>query len=119
MLWAAANTLIKLSILHLYVQIFSVSRVRKVAYAVMLLVVLFGFGIILMQFLMCRPFVKEWDQKRPGVCGDTIKSALVTGIINMCIDTIIILLPMPVLWGLQMRIRRKVELTVIFGLGIM
>ena len=72
-----------------------------------------------MQFLICRPLAKNWNPLLPGTCGDSIKSVLATSIINVTIDLIIIILPMPVLWGLQMALKRKVQLSVIFGLGCM
>ena len=79
----------------------------------------FGIGNILIPFLFCRPFHKNWDPLLPGVCGSTIDAVLATSIVNLSIDLMIIVLPMPMIWRLQMAARRKVALTITFGLGFM
>lgn len=38
---------------------------------------------------------------------------------DLIIDVIVILLPMPILWTLQLRTSKKILLTAIFGLGFM
>ena len=85
----------------------------------MALPVAFGIGNTLMAFLICRPFAKNWNPFLPGVCGSSINSVLATSIINLSIDIIILILPMPMIWRLQMAARRKVALTITFGLGFM
>ena len=34
-------------------------------------------------------------------------------------DVTVVVLPMPVLWGLQMAVGRKIVLSMMFGLGVM
>lgn len=78
----------------------------------------FGIGNTLMAFLTCRPFAKNWDPLLPGVCGSTIDALLATSIVNLNVDLIILILPMPMIWRLQMAARRKIALTITFGLGL-
>lgn len=40
-------------------------------------------------------------------------------ILNLLQDVVVVVLPMPILWGLQMARSRKVALSSIFGIGIM
>ena len=40
-------------------------------------------------------------------------------ILNLLQDVVVVVLPMPVLWGLQMATTRKVALSCMFGMGIM
>ena len=118
--WSAANTAIKVSILHFYITIFGSNKsFRYITYATMALPISFGVGNTLMAFLICRPFAKNWDPLLPGVCGSDIDSVLATSVINLSIDVIIVILPMPILWRLQMATSRKVALTFLFGLGFM
>ena len=81
-------------------------------------IISFGIGTILQAFLLCRPFAKNWDPLLPGVCGSSAETILAEAIINMIVDVAIILLPMPLIWQLQMAQRKKVALTIIFGLGL-
>ncbi|PWY72291.1 hypothetical protein BO70DRAFT_320500 [Aspergillus heteromorphus CBS 117.55] len=62
----------------------------------------------------CWPVAKQWDNSIPGVCMNTIASYYVTG---LGFDIIIIALPLPVLWKLQLRLRQKIALVGVFALG--
>lgn len=118
--WIAANTAIKCSILHFYITLFRPSRLfRSVAFCVMGLVGLFGMSVLLSTFLNCRPFAKTWNPMLPGHCGSNTGQVLATSIVNVVIDLIIIVLPMPMIWSLQMAQGRKLALTVTFGMGLM
>lgn len=119
-LWIVANTLIKVSILHFYNAVFGVNKIfRNVNLTLAAVVVCFGFGVILQEFLLCRPFAKTWDPLLPGVCGSSSATILAEAIINMLLDIAILSLPLPLVWRLQMTPRRKIILTIIFGLGFM
>ena len=47
-----------------------------------------------------------------------MKLSLFIAICNFLQDVIIVVLPMPILWNLQMAVSRKVALTGMFGMGI-
>lgn len=85
----------------------------------MALVLSFGIGLILQAFLICRPFAKNWDPLLPGTCGSSTASFLADGIINIFMDLAIIVLPMPMIWQLQMSQQRKIALSVVFALSIL
>ena len=85
----------------------------------MAFVLSFGIGLILQAFLICRPFHKIWDPLLPGTCGSSKAAFLADGIVNFVIDLTMIILPMPMVWQLQMSQQRKIALTVVFGLGIL
>ena len=88
-------------------------------YAIMVLGILFGFAVVLSDFLACRPLSKYWDTLGPGDYDYSVMSLIaITGCIAVT-DLIIILLPMPLVWGLEMATRRKIELAVIFALGFL
>lgn len=100
--------------------IFGTSRMfLRVAYAVMAFVIAFGIAIAVSDFLTCRPLAKYWDPLLPGVCEDQIASSVALGSCNVATDFIIVLLPMPMVWRLQMATQRKIELTVVFALGFL
>ena len=119
-LWTAANTSIKVSIVHFLITIFGSNKTfLKIAYAVTVLVSAFGLALILGDVFTCRPLSKVWHPRRPGVCEKTYPYLIYISSCNMATDLIIIILPMPMIWGMQMATRRKIELTVIFALGSM
>ncbi|CAF9942357.1 hypothetical protein IMSHALPRED_003637 [Imshaugia aleurites] len=117
--WAAANTSIKISIVHFYITVFRSNKAfLKVAYAVIAAVISFGVGIVLCTFLICRPIAKFWYSTLPGNCGNFVQFLLALSICNVAIDLTIILLPIPMIWWLQTSKRRKMELTITFTLGL-
>lgn len=61
----------------------------------------------------------KWDITTPGTCGNANMMYTAMASADLIIDIIVIVLPMPILWRLQLRTSRKVLLTAIFGLGLM
>ncbi|KAM0803545.1 hypothetical protein BDR22DRAFT_886379 [Usnea florida] len=96
LLWITANTLIKLSILHFYKTVFGINGVfRYTTYVVAAVVVSFGIGVFLQEFLLCRPFAKNWNRSLPGVCGSSPATIVAEAMTR----------------------RRKIVFTVLVGLG--
>ena len=85
----------------------------------MAFILLFGISLVLQTFLLCRPFAKIWDGLLPGTCASGKAIFLASGIINIVIDLIMIILPMPLVWQLQMSQQRKFALSAVFALGIL
>ena len=79
----------------------------------------YGISVIIKDVLTCRPLSKAWNPLKPGVCEHTLQSLIALTTLNMVGDLFIILLPMPMIWSLQMAKRRKIELTIVFALGVM
>ena len=118
--WAAANTSVRISVLHFYMTVFRSNRTfLTVAYAVFVLVVAFGVGIVISDVLTCRPLAKYWDPRQSGLCESPRASALALSSCNIIADVLIVLLPLPMVWGLQITTRRKIELSIIFALGFL
>lgn len=71
-------------------------------------------------FVLCTPFAYNWNKLIVGGhCGNTHAYYLSTAIVNFLLDAAIVALPLPILWGLQMKTSRKIALTAIFSLGVM
>ncbi|MCJ1401369.1 hypothetical protein MMC11_004581 [Xylographa trunciseda] len=117
--WGAANTLVKISILHLYVTIFPNPAFRKICYALMAISTAYFVSILLETFLLCMPFVYNWDKTIEGTCGNQTLALLMIGAANLIIDAILVLLPLPLLWRLQLPIWKKLGLLVMFSLGVL
>ncbi|MCJ1280973.1 hypothetical protein MMC26_000291 [Xylographa opegraphella] len=115
--WGAANTLVKISILHLYVTIFPSPTFRKICYTMMAVSTLYFISILLETFLLCMPFVYNWNKMIEGTCGNQTLALLMIGAANLIIDAIIVVLPLPLLWRLQLPIWKKVGLVIMFSLG--
>lgn len=117
--WTLANTAVKLSILHLYYVIFVNPKFRWGCFVVMGLTAAYCFSNILQNLLLCRPIQYNWDKTIDGHCSPSYYPYVSSASINMGLDVIIFLLPIPMLWRLQMDSRRKIYLCLIFGVGIL
>lgn len=74
-------------------------------------------GIVFATVFMCDPIAKGWNPALPGTCGDTKALWVGSAIPSVVIDLIILLLPMPMIWGLQMNQVKKIAITIVFFLG--
>ena len=87
-------------------------------YVVGALTIGYWLSTVVTAFTICRPFAYNWDKFTiTGHCGDIVAYYLSTAILNLLIDVAIVALPLPILWGLQMNLTRKISLTIIFSLG--
>ncbi|KAI0168811.1 hypothetical protein BJ166DRAFT_523355 [Pestalotiopsis sp. NC0098] len=111
----------KISILCLYIRIFAVYRFRLVCYALIGTTVAFGISCWVSTGFNCIPITfmwQGWDGLHAGTCMDTSKQAFALAGINMSLDIIIFVLPIPQLWALQMSTKRKLGVILMFTVGL-
>lgn len=116
--WITSTALTKLSILYLYVGIFKNRSFYIAAASIGSLLVVFWFGDIIVAITQCRPIAKNWNILLPGTCASSLNIQLGTATLNMIFDLAIVILPMPVLWKLQMAFRKKLLVTGVLSLGL-
>ncbi|KAF2139197.1 uncharacterized protein K452DRAFT_232914, partial [Aplosporella prunicola CBS 121167] len=112
--------LIKTSLMVLYLRIFGkIGHIRIIIAVVMVIVWGWAFSIVIEGFLLCRPLAFNWDQTLPGgVCGDRNAAFVAAGALNMITDVMVLVLPIPYIWALQVPASRKFGLCLIFCLGL-
>ncbi|KAK7927538.1 hypothetical protein PG985_004536 [Apiospora marii] len=74
-------------------------------------------GIVLGTIFQCSPVAKNWSPSLSGHCSPISALFLGSALPSVFIDLGILLVPMPVLWRLQINRAKKIALTIIFGLG--
>ena len=80
-------------------------------------------GWLLMNFMMavlnCKPVSYNWDKSIPGgTCDNVMATFLVTTILDIAVDLILALAPMPFIWRLKQTTRVKTALTLLFALTL-
>jgi hypothetical protein len=107
----------RLSILALYYRLFSnVGRVfRGILWACGVYNVLFMVGVMLVVYLQCHPLHTIWTE----ACAPKFNVTLSTSIFNIVGDALVLALPQPILWGLQMPMQRKLGISIIMFLGLL
>lgn len=110
----------KATILLLYLRLFGINRKTKWTIRG-LLVVLFAyyFASIVAKSTTCIPLRKLWIPDIDGHCFENDILLLTDCAVSIISDLTILILPMPLIWDLRMPIRRKMELTAVFSLGIL
>lgn len=73
---------------------------------------------ILIGFLICRPVAKNWDPTAQGVCGNRIAGYTAVSIVNVLVDCLMLILPLPMILRLQVKSGYKWALLGIFGIGV-
>lgn len=68
-------------------------------------------------FFYCKPIRMIWDVTVQGNCINDYVQVVVTGAFNIFSDLAILVLPLPMLWRLQLGINHKLSLIGIFALG--
>jgi len=112
---------VKLSILCQYRRLF-ISRYMKWAFWIATtFVIAYGLDIIITSIIPCKPIRGFWDvtlePQGLAKCLPRFTMWYINGSINIFTDVMIALIPLPEIRKLQMRMRQKVALTLLFSLG--
>ncbi len=106
--------------LLLYIRIFHVRSFRQICWIITGLNVAIFVSVVLATCLICRPITYSFDKTSlSGECGILNRFENYTAIISLIADTTIVILPMPMLWRLQMELRNKVGISIVLGMGTM
>ena len=65
----------------------------------------------------CIPRSKIWNMEEPGTCVDINKLYVASAVFNLLSDVAMLSVPIFMIWGLQMSIRRKIGVSAIFATG--
>ncbi|KAI1361394.1 hypothetical protein F5Y08DRAFT_19429 [Xylaria arbuscula] len=109
--------LIKLSILHFYSTIFLHRTFLVLIRMAMALCAVFLVASLIATILSCNPPQKKWYPDTPGHCLNDQHVNFAIGTTDFILDIVTFVLPLPILWKLQMPLMKKVGLSFIFGLG--
>ncbi|CAI7650979.1 unnamed protein product [Penicillium glandicola] len=119
-MWATSTVCFRLAILLLYIEIFPGNqKFFWCATGVGCLVFIYWVSAILTIALLCSPVAYNWDRTISGKCGDVLKIQYASAGFNMGIDLGVVLLPLPIVWRLQMSSRKKTGVTASFAIGIL
>ncbi|KAK5652250.1 hypothetical protein OQA88_10747 [Cercophora sp. LCS_1] len=109
----------KVSLLLFYVRIFHhISWFKKVSYVFITFLLVYLFATTVVSLVQCQPIATAWDSSRTGKCIDLISFFVFNGSFAVVTDIIVLILPLPLVWGLQLPLGQKLALVPVFGIGI-
>ncbi|KAI3331709.1 hypothetical protein HD806DRAFT_478092 [Xylariaceae sp. AK1471] len=117
-LYGAGVAFPKLSVLFIYLRIFTGRIYRAITYALIGIISATGAAVIITSLASCRPFSARWDPALfPTHCIDAPRFWQGASIPNVVTDVVMLVLPIPVVWHLHIDKKQKLALTGIFLLG--
>jgi len=111
--------LVKLSILLLYLRVFTPVYIRKATYTVFVAVVLISLWSVFSSILFCIPVARFWDAKIDGSCLPLQPRWISGATLNITSDFFILILPLTVVGRLGLPKRQKIGLYLVFALGFL
>ncbi|KAK7993010.1 hypothetical protein PG988_001804 [Apiospora saccharicola] len=112
----------KMSMLVFYTRLAPQSWVRAAAYSGVLAVVAYSLTAIFVESLGCRPIrgiVDETLSDLDGGCDGSYPGYIAVSCLNIVMDVVILLLPIPLVIPLQIPTRQKILLVLTFATGLL
>lgn len=122
LIYVICHLAIKLSLLFLYRAVLTLRNPRFKAawYAVGAYVLAFTAASILWYLFQCTPIHYFWDGVnglKQGHCVNLKAEVLSVAVLNALADVLLLILPIPTLWNLQLPLKQRVGLCMVFFLG--
>jgi hypothetical protein len=115
--YVAACLFPKLSLLALYLRIFTQRTVRIVTWIVIGVCIASAVANFIASFTICQPFEFKWNKTIKGHCADVIASYRWVSLPHILSDVAIITLPLSSLYKLQINKRKKIGVFLTFAMG--
>ncbi|MCJ1427873.1 hypothetical protein MMC29_005779 [Sticta canariensis] len=113
--WCVSVGLVKLGILLSYLRIFNAKEDRVATRIMMGVAMCWMLSAVLGAFLQCRPFSYIWNQHQEGNCTARVRFWVAIGVSHLVIDILILLLPVRMVWKLQVSRNTKIVLICIIS----
>ena len=112
-----AMGMVKTSTLLLFGRIFQVAKFHRILWAVGLFISVYSIISVIVMIFACRPLKEAWDPTIKPDCIDLSKLVIVMGSMNVLTDLLLLCLPLPQLWKLQIPRGTKIQVIGIFSIG--
>ena len=117
LLYSMALTAGKISVCLLYLRLFPQRWFKAAVFSVIVFQVAWAITVIVIAFAQCTPMGKQWHPRIPGHCINQVAYNGYISLPNIFSDAVVIVLPMPIIWKLQLSMSQKLALTSIFLIG--
>jgi hypothetical protein len=108
----------KVAILFLYLRLIPQKGYRAVIWATMVFVVSTFVATVLAGLFQCSPISFAWDKTiQGGTCFNVTALFYANAGVNIFQDLLIYLLPMRMLWKIQLPMKQKMALIIVFAIG--
>ncbi|PTB35551.1 uncharacterized protein TrAFT101_009408 [Trichoderma asperellum] len=117
--YKAAINLTKCSILLLYLRLFEIVRwIRWTCRGLLACVIIYCISSMVATIFQCNPVVKAFDKAQKGTCINLATFWFANAGFSIATDVIILLLPMPLVYQLEVPRPQKIALMAVFAIGV-
>ena len=88
-------------------------------YALLVLVVCWGIATLFSSVFQCRPVKAAWRSLPAAHCFNYRAWLVGTNVPNIVIDFFILVLPIPLVWRLNLSVPRRASLNAVFLVGVL
>lgn len=111
--------LVKCSLCLTISRVFFVDPYRMASYVAFGFSVAWTLVVVLNSLLICKPISMFWGEITPGgQCGNQNAAFAAVGIMDVLVDLAILIIPLPMIFKLQMPTANKFALALVFVLGV-
>lgn len=104
----------------MYLSVIPFDPMLLAVYIIGAFIIAFNLGSFLAELCICSPITYHWDQTIPGGhCGNRLDYYIAMGFINLFVDVVIVILPMPFLCNLLLAWPKKLFAMGMFGISIL
>ncbi|RFU31621.1 hypothetical protein B7463_g4708, partial [Scytalidium lignicola] len=117
--WPTSMAFIKISIIFFLRSLFGARPiVRRLLHVLSVIIALWATAALLTNIFQCSPPSYYYNKNQKGHCMPGQKQFFMAmGSLALIEDTVILLIPMPTVWTLKVKLRRKIAVTLILSLG--
>ena len=118
--FVGALGLVKCSICLTLARILYLQPFRVAAYLALGFAIAWSISAVVVGLTICIPIAAFWDPTIPGgKCGNLVTAFAAIGWLDVALDVFILVLPLPMVWNLQVPRANKIGVCCIFALSIM
>ena len=121
MVYSLSLAFSKISILFLYLRLSTVRWFRILVWILLGIVVSYAVIYNFMSVFGCKPIAATWDLSllATAKCFDQLTKYLALSILNIIIDVLELILPIPIVLPLQMSNKQKFSVCLVFATGVL
>lgn len=117
--YISAIAMVKIALLLTYARIWTTRGFRRCLYLVGAIIAIWWGTSTFITIFQCRPIHYFWDSETLGGCLESRAFFIGIAIPNIALDLVVLSIPLPSIWQLQLPRLQKAALTVLFTVGVL
>ncbi|TLS30475.1 hypothetical protein PpBr36_02694 [Pyricularia pennisetigena] len=118
MMYIVVQVFAKISILILYIRLFTTPWFQMFCKCSMVFMGLHGVGYLVLVIFQCTPVAAVYNRQIQGMCIDFNPIVYSGAALSVFEDVVLVVIPIPELWSLRLNFKKKMGLMLMFAIGL-